>query len=88
MSLTSSVFNFESEGGRQYTANIMDYPLPNDERELERELKQHKLFLEITNGRLFLAPIGTKFQKVLDIGTGEGKWLALCTDYFPGSWLT
>jgi ubiquinone/menaquinone biosynthesis C-methylase UbiE len=28
----------------------------------------------LLNNRLFLAPIGTEPQKVLDIGTGTGIW--------------
>ncbi|KAJ4161556.1 uncharacterized protein LMH87_007588 [Akanthomyces muscarius] len=84
-SLTSSVFDFESEGGRQYTANIPGYPLPNDDQELERELQQHKMFLEITENNLFFSSIGKSPQNILDIGTGGGSWALDVGDKYPSA---
>jgi hypothetical protein len=50
------------------------YPIPNDEREREREEWKHDLLKAIFDEKLFLAPIGDHPQKILDLGTGIGLW--------------
>ncbi len=39
---------------------------------------QHAIFLMTTGGKLFLAPIGSDVQNVLDLGTGA---VTLCLDW-------
>lgn len=34
----------------------------------------HAMMLEVTNGKLFFAPITEHPQKILDLGTGTGIW--------------
>lgn len=34
----------------------------------------HAMMLEVTNGKLFFAPISEHPQKILDLGTGTGIW--------------
>ncbi len=50
------------------------YPIPNDEKEAMRENIRNALFLDLLGGRLHLAPIGERPQKIADIGTGFGEW--------------
>lgn len=50
------------------------YPLPNDDIEQEREEMKHQMIKRLLDGRDFLAPIGERPQKILDIGTGVGLW--------------
>ena len=50
------------------------YPIPNDEAEQNREDMLHAMMLEVTNGKLFFAPITEHPQKILDLGTGTGIW--------------
>lgn len=45
---------------------------PNDENEQDRMDLGHHIYLLITGGRLYLAPIINP-QRVLDLGTGTGK---------------
>lgn len=35
---------------------------------------KHAMMLELTDGKLFYAPIGDSPQKILDLGTGTGIW--------------
>ena len=60
------------------------YPLPNDEKELERiDIKHHVMRL-LCNGHLHLAPLDQpKF--VLDIGTGTGIWTLEMAEKFPNT---
>jgi len=41
--------------------------------------------LEVTDGRLFLAPIPPSPKKIIDIGTGTGIWAVEMGDLFPGA---
>lgn len=34
----------------------------------------HAMMMEVTNGRLFYAPIDANPQKIVDLGTGTGIW--------------
>lgn len=58
--------------GKQYRHGR--YPIPNDETEQNREDMLHAMMLEVTNGKLFFAPIVEQPQKILDLGTGTGIW--------------
>ncbi|KAI5926533.1 S-adenosyl-L-methionine-dependent methyltransferase [Camillea tinctor] len=48
--------------------------LPNDLQEKNRNVLQHKIILEVFDGRLHLAPV-IKPRRVLDLGTGPGDWV-------------
>ncbi|KAI1500737.1 hypothetical protein F5X99DRAFT_429259 [Biscogniauxia marginata] len=48
--------------------------LPNDAQEKNRNVLQHKILLEVFDGRLHLAPV-VKPRRVLDLGTGPGDWV-------------
>ncbi|KAI0603109.1 S-adenosyl-L-methionine-dependent methyltransferase [Biscogniauxia sp. FL1348] len=48
--------------------------LPNDIQEKNRNVLQHKIMLEVFDGRLHLAPV-VKPRRVLDLGTGPGDWV-------------
>lgn len=62
------------ERGRRYAVYKGNQCLmPNDDIEQGREDMKHIMLLELTDGNLFFAPIGTYPQKILDIGTGTGK---------------
>lgn len=74
-SITSSLHAHTYENGRRYHQYRHGrYPLPNDDIEQNREDMKHAIFLEITNGKLFLSPIGKNPQNILDLGTGIGIW--------------
>lgn len=47
--------------------------IPNDDTEQSREDMKHAMLLELTDGKLFYAPIGDHPQQILDIGTGTGE---------------
>ncbi|KAF5490165.1 Secondary metabolism regulator LAE1 [Colletotrichum fructicola] len=85
-SLTSSVLDHEYENGRRFHRfRHGRYPMPNDETEQDREDMKHTMFLELLDGDLFLAPIGDDPQKIIDIGTGTGKWAIEVGDLYPGA---
>jgi trans-aconitate methyltransferase len=46
---------------------------------------KHAMLLEMLDGRLYLAPIGTDPRKIIDIGTGTGIWAVEMGDLFPGA---
>ncbi|TKW58124.1 hypothetical protein CTA1_11076 [Colletotrichum tanaceti] len=83
-SLTESVTEYRRLHGRTYTQKT-DYWGPNDEKQNEGLDLNHywqTLFLE---NKLFLAPIGNKSHKVLDLGTGTGIWAMDFADEFPSA---
>ena len=47
--------------------------MPIDEEELDRIDMSHAKYFMLLKKRLFLAPITTQPQKILDLGTGTGK---------------
>ncbi|KAJ0385902.1 hypothetical protein COL922a_005495 [Colletotrichum nupharicola] len=46
------------------------YPIPNGDVEQNREDMKHAMVMELTDGKLFHAPIGETPGKILDLGTG------------------
>jgi hypothetical protein len=73
-SATSSVYANTYERGRRYQCfKNGRYPIPNDDQEQNREDMKHAMLMELTDGKLFYAPIGDSPQKILDIGTGTGE---------------
>ncbi|KAK7986931.1 hypothetical protein PG996_006459 [Apiospora saccharicola] len=70
-SISSSVYNHTFENGRRYHSYRHGrYPIPNDDLEQSREDMKHAMMLEMTDGKLFYAPVGDYPQKIIDIGTG------------------
>ncbi|KAF5253561.1 hypothetical protein FANTH_1633 [Fusarium anthophilum] len=74
-SLNSSVLNYKYENGRRYHAfREGAYLVPNDDEEQDRMDLGHHIYRLVLGGDLFLAPIGDKVKRVLDLGTGTGIW--------------
>ncbi|KAK4189415.1 putative methyltransferase [Podospora australis] len=85
-SVTSSIYAHTYENGRRYHAyRYGRYPIPNDDLEQNREDMKHAMMMEMTDGKLFLAPIGPNPQKIIDIGTGTGIWAIEMGDLFPSA---
>ncbi|KAK4159806.1 putative methyltransferase [Cladorrhinum sp. PSN259] len=85
-SVTSSIYHHSYENGRRYHAyKYGRYPIPNDDQEQNREDMKHAMMMELTDGKLFLAPIGDNSQKIMDVGTGTGIWAIEMGDLFPGA---
>lgn len=74
-SINSSIYNHTYENGRRFHSYKNGrYPIPNDDQEQNREDMKHVMMLEMTDGKLLYAPIGDYPQKIIDIGTGTGKY--------------
>ncbi|KAF5548823.1 hypothetical protein FMEXI_4493, partial [Fusarium mexicanum] len=74
-SLNSSVLNYKYENGRRYHAfREGAYLVPNDDEEQDRMDLGHHIYRLVLGGDLFLAPIGDKVKRILDLGTGTGIW--------------
>ncbi|KAM7195522.1 Trans-aconitate 2-methyltransferase [Rhypophila sp. PSN 637] len=91
-SLTPSIYQHAYENGRRFHAYKHGrYPIPNDDLEQNREDMKHALMLELTDGKLFFAPIiggeddAQPPKKVIDVGTGTGIWAIEMGEQFPGS---
>ncbi|KAK0721052.1 S-adenosyl-L-methionine-dependent methyltransferase [Lasiosphaeris hirsuta] len=85
-SATSTIYAHTFENGRRYQHfKNGRYPIPNDDLELNREDMKHAMLLELTDGKLFYAPIGDNPQSILDIGTGTGVWAMDVGDQFPSA---
>jgi len=88
-SLSSSIVAHNYENGRRYHKfRHGRYPIPNDDIEQNREDMKHAMMLELTNGRLFTAPIGDNPLSILDLGTGTGIWAIDMGDKFPSAIVT
>ncbi|OJJ48473.1 hypothetical protein ASPZODRAFT_62115 [Penicilliopsis zonata CBS 506.65] len=84
MSIKSSILDYQYENGRRYQSYRRgEYLFPNDEDEQDRMDFLHHIYGMILEGRLHLAPIGDKPQRVLDIGTGTGIWAIDFADQYP-----
>jgi hypothetical protein len=71
-----SVKDFFFENGRRYHRFREGiYPFPNDGIEQEREELLHVLIKSLGEGKLHQAPIGSRPQSILDVGTGTGTWV-------------
>ncbi|KAK3319717.1 S-adenosyl-L-methionine-dependent methyltransferase [Cercophora scortea] len=85
-SVTSSIFRHSFEHGRRYHSyKNSRYPIPNDDIEQDREELKHAMMLEVTDGKLFFAPIGDYPQKIIDLGTGTGLWAIEVADLYPSA---
>lgn len=72
--VVSDVYEHYYENGRRYQSfKHGRYPVPNDDMEQDREDMKHAMVMELTDGKLFYAPIGANPRRILDIGTGTGR---------------
>ena len=55
----------------------IEYGLPIDEHELDRIDMSHAKYNLVLEQDLFIAPIAPNPQKILDLGTGTGKFCPL-----------
>ncbi|KAK2744822.1 hypothetical protein FQN57_004146 [Myotisia sp. PD_48] len=87
-SLTSSVMKYQYENGRRYHRYQEGrYLLPNDEKEQHHmDILEH-MFKLILSGKLYLAPISSEIERILDIGTGTGGWVIDMAELFPDAHL-
>ncbi|KAJ5306712.1 hypothetical protein N7508_005727 [Penicillium antarcticum] len=85
-SLLSDVQNYRYENNRRYHSyREGHYVLPNDDQEQDRQDLLHHVRNLVLEGRLFLAPLGDKIHRVLDVGTGTGIWAIDFADTFPNA---
>lgn len=54
-------------------------------RQMDRNDLQHCKFTLLMDDRLFLAPIVSNPQRILDLGTGSGIWAIDAGDQYPGT---
>ena len=85
-SLRSSTLEYPNKYGRTYHAYRPGaYKFPNDLQEQYRLDLQHELYRCLLGEKLYLAPILTTPQHVLDVGTGSGLWAMDFADRFPSA---
>ncbi|KFY49355.1 hypothetical protein V496_10057 [Pseudogymnoascus sp. VKM F-4515 (FW-2607)] len=85
-SLASSVTKYRVENGRQYHGyKDGAYWGPNDESQNNQLDISHHMFTILLDNKLFLAPIPSSPQRVLDVGTGTGIWALDFADEFPSA---
>ncbi|KAI9887843.1 MAG: hypothetical protein M1823_000365 [Watsoniomyces obsoletus] len=83
LSLTQSVLNYPTENGRRYhRLREGSYPYPNDEMEIDRLELHHDMARLAMGGREFFAPLDQP-RKMLDVGTGTGRWPLEMAEFFP-----
>ncbi|OAQ86721.1 UMTA methyltransferase family protein [Purpureocillium lilacinum] len=62
------------------------YGMPNDDAEQLREGVKHRLYSDyILEGKLFIAPVGPRPQKIVDLGTGFGLWALDVAEQYPSA---
>ncbi|KAH8648895.1 methyltransferase family protein [Tricladium varicosporioides] len=88
-SIASSIRKYRELHGRTYhnfnTETTSEYWGPNDDKMNDQLDIGHHMLTLMLDGKLFLAPIGSNPQKVLDVGTGTGIWAIDFADQFPSS---
>ncbi|KAF2666906.1 S-adenosyl-L-methionine-dependent methyltransferase [Microthyrium microscopicum] len=85
-SLSSDVTDFREFNNRRYHAfQENQYWLPNDDEEISRLELQHIVWRLCLNGRLHIAPVPADVHRVIDLGTGTGKWAIEFADMHPSA---
>ncbi|KAH6885407.1 S-adenosyl-L-methionine-dependent methyltransferase [Thelonectria olida] len=84
-SLKSSIMNYRWNGRRYHAFREGAYLVPNDDEEQERMDLGHHIYSLALKGKLYLAPVGDKIQRVLDLGTGTGIWAIDFADLHPSA---
>jgi ubiquinone/menaquinone biosynthesis C-methylase UbiE len=67
------------------TIELLNCRGPNDDQACDNLDLFHHIFLLTLKGKLFLAPIGSRPQRALDLGTGTGIWAIGFADQFPSA---
>lgn len=84
--LHSNMMRYRYEHGRRYhVRDGLDYFFPNDEIEQDRLDIIHHMTDLVLDGELFLAPIDSHPQRILDLGTGTGIWAIDVGDKYPSA---
>lgn len=87
-SVNQSIFDFVRENGRTYHRyQAGSYMFPNDQLENERLDLQYEIIKVLFKGRNFYAPLKDP-KKIMDIGTGTGKWAIEMGNQFPNCEVT
>ncbi|TGZ76790.1 methyltransferase domain-containing protein [Ascodesmis nigricans] len=85
-SLSESIREHVYENGRRYhKASWGKYAMPTDDTELDRLDFTHAFYLELLDGKQYLAPLDEDPAHVLDCGTGTGIWALDFGDEHPES---
>jgi tRNA G46 methylase TrmB len=63
---------------------INEYPLPNDYREALRLDSLHFVYYVHLGGNI-LAPIGPTPRRILDVGSGSGRWVIEVAVEYPSA---
>ncbi len=78
--MQTTVHDYEWIEGRRRVAGV-PYMLPNDDQEIDHLDLQHYMLRYTLKGN-YLAPI-TEPARILDVGSGTGRWLAEMAQEFP-----
>ncbi|KAK7529926.1 S-adenosyl-L-methionine-dependent methyltransferase [Phyllosticta citribraziliensis] len=82
-SVRDDIYDYIRENGRTYHRHAAgSYLYPNDEPERERLELQHELLKILFGMRNYFAPLQNP-RKILDVGTGTGKWAVEMANEFP-----
>ncbi|KAK4453394.1 S-adenosyl-L-methionine-dependent methyltransferase [Podospora aff. communis PSN243] len=85
-SLADSMRDYIYENGRRYHRfREGRYNFPNDDSEQQREDMKHAMVKMLCGDKLYFAPIGSRPQEILDIGTGTGIWAIEMGDLFESA---
>ncbi|KAF1988303.1 putative TAM domain methyltransferase [Aulographum hederae CBS 113979] len=84
-SLRESVMDYIKENGRTYHAyQAGSYLMPNDTLESERLDMQYYILKVLFGSRDIFAPLNNP-KKILDVGTGTGKWAVEIAAQYPNA---
>lgn len=81
---------FEGRGYHSYRRGENDYLAPGDEQQREAEDTLHDVLYLARDRKLHSAPLVTTENslKVLDLGSGSGRWALAFADEYPNSQIT